>query len=40
MQKTVAHKVEEFRYWFHHEHLFIDQVISFWIALIKYGITE
>ena len=29
MQKSVAHKVEEFRHWFHHEHLFIDKVVSF-----------
>ena len=26
MQKVVAQKFEDFRYWFHHEELFIDQV--------------
>ena len=36
----MAQKAEEFRYWFHHEHLFIDQVDSLWVALIKNGITD
>ena len=40
MHETLVHKLQRFRNWFQHEHLFIDQVVHIQVVLIMHGMTE
>lgn len=40
MHETLVHKLQRFRNWFQHEHLFIDQVVHVQVVVIMHGMTE